>query len=311
MAVDLCEFVKHLRCPDDAAELRASGHEVSCPRCGRHFPVIGDRIVEILPSKVAQLPEAALDSRYGTNYRRAFLESASSTNSAVAWGAPEDVGERWAGVRKRHAGQVMAFLRKMDSSNLDSFCDFSGGSGYCTYEAAKVYKLVFHCDLSVDSLVYASRKAIDLGIRNALFVRADYFAPPFATSVDHAVCLDTLIQGRWHEERLLASVRGALSPGGAAVVDFHNWWHNPLRRLGLLRQNFPKGGSYSASGLKSLLKSSGVDEFELQRFVQEIGTNGRAGRLLKRFIPATRFLVRLPGPEVRPRLEVFTLRVSA
>jgi SAM-dependent methyltransferase len=311
MATDFAEFSKYLRCPDDGAELRVAGASLNCLRCGRSFPRVGDRIIEMLPSEAAQLPAEVVNSRYGTDYRRFFHTPVQPDHDALAWGAAEVVDKRWENARLHHAQQVMAFLRKGDSSNSKTFCDFSGGAGYCTFAAAKEYPIVFHCDLSGGSLVYAGRKAAALGLKNIFFVRADYFAPPFRASVSQVVCLDTLIQGKWHEERLLATVRGALIHGGAAVADFHNWWHNPLRRIGLLPQNFPKEGSYTAAGLESLLASAGINDFQLQPFVQEITTNGRAARLMKRITPATRFLVRFSGAKLQPRRESFTHRATA
>ena len=78
-----------------------------------------------------------------------------------------------------------------------------------------------------------------------IFLRVDYLKLPFSQALDYVICLDTLIRGRDHERGLLASIRDALKPGGHAVLDFHNWWHNPLRRLGLLPQNFGGNTSYN------------------------------------------------------------------
>src|SRR5262249_47574822 len=138
------------------------------------------------------------------------------------------------------------------------FCDLSAGAGHTTFAAAREFRLVFHCDLSVAAVRYASAAAKRTGVNNLVVVRADYFRPPFRDSVQRMTCLDSLIRGPWHELRLLASIRQALAPSGAAVVDFHNWWHNPLRRMGLLPQNFGENRSYTRREVLSLLAQAGI-----------------------------------------------------
>jgi len=306
----MSEFVEHLRCPDDAAGLQEGRDALVCSECGRNYPRIGDRIFEILPSSPAELPAETANTRYAAKYHTFFHEQPDPAKDAIAWGAPDVVGERWERVRRRHVAEVLAFLCKGNPSSAKSFCDFSAGAGYCTFEAAKDHRAVFHCDLAADSLLYGSRKATMLGRDNIIFIRADYFAPPFRGSVDHIVCLDTLIRGEWHEQRLLRSVQNALLPGGTAVVDFHNWWHNPLRRIGLLPENFAENRSYAAAELPGLLAAAGIDDFELQPFIQELSADAWGAHLLKRVIPPTRFLVRLTGGAVQDSAESFARAAS-
>jgi SAM-dependent methyltransferase len=147
----------------------------------------------------------------------------------------------------------------------------------------------------VDNLSYAARKAERLGIRNIHFLRIDYFAPPFRHSLDRVVCCDTLVRGERHEATLLRAIRGALKPEGRAVVDFHYWWHNPLRRLGLLPQNFGSNRSYGRREAEALLSSAGVRKFEYFPFHQEFSPSWRGGRVVRRVIPPTRLVYRIGG----------------
>lgn len=78
-------------------------------------------------------------------------------------------------------------------------------------------------------------------------------------------------------------------------MDFHNWWHNPLRRLGFLPNNFMGNKSYTRKELTSLLSSSGIGEFDTRPFVQEVDPRAAPGKILARFFPATRLMVRLAG----------------
>ena len=79
------------------------------------------------------------------------------------------------------------------------------------------------------------------------------------------------------------------------MVDFHNWWHNPVRRLGLLRQNFGQNRSYTLKEVRDLMAEAGVGKFEVRRFVQEVDTGTVGGRMVGALIPATRFVVRIRG----------------
>jgi SAM-dependent methyltransferase len=132
-----------------------------------------------------------------------------------------------------------------------------------------------------------------MGLENMVIVRADYLRPPFLNSIQQLTCLDSLIRGPWHDVRLLANIRQALVPGGSAVVDFHNWWHNPLRRLGLLRQNFGENRSYTKNEVQQMLKQAGIDEFVVSTFIQEADPHRLSARVLAQLMTATRFMVRL------------------
>jgi len=171
-------------------------------------------------------------------------------------------------------------------------CDISAGAGYYTFSYAHSFRLVFHCDLSVQNLNYSRRKARSLGIQNIFFLRADYFALPFQQSLDRILCTDTLIRGEEHDRMLLSVIARSLKPSGCAVIDLHNWWHNPLRRLGVLPENFFQNRSYSNREARILLKLAGVHRYEVFSFHQEFESGRIEWPLLAQFLPATRFLFR-------------------
>ena len=125
-----------------------------------------------------------------------------------------------------------------------------------------------------------------------LAVRADYFSLPFRDSVDVIVCTDSLIRGLDHEVALLKSIRKALTARGRAVVDFHNWMHNPLRRIGILRDNFQGNRSYLRRRVSRVVGSAGLAVVEEVSYRQEEDQAG-VRRLLARYMPPTRFLMLL------------------
>jgi ubiquinone/menaquinone biosynthesis C-methylase UbiE len=295
MPLDPEEIELLLCCPDDGATMAAQASGFRCQKCHRFYPWLARNILELLPSEPIALPERSELARYREGYRHEFSRPREIRENAKAWGAAEDLSRQCVRLRERQAREVLQFLRGKQNESEWIFCDLSGGAGYCTLNAAAKYRLVFHCDLSFDALAYASAKANASHLENIIFVHADYFQPPFRSSIHHLACLDTLIRGPWHEKRLLQSIQAVLAAGGAAVVDFHNWWHNPLRRLGLLPDNFLGNKSYTRRELRKLLANSGIGQFETMPFVQEVDLLGARGSVFAQFIPPTRLMVKLAG----------------
>jgi SAM-dependent methyltransferase len=293
MPLSLDEITPHLCCPDDRATLLPCFGGLRCARCHRSYSLQSRNILELLPSRPLRFPDGVKLESYQEGYHREFSRPLEIREEAQAWGAPEAVSRKWGQLRARQAREALQFLcgRKHEPELI--YCDLSAGAGYCTFEAAREYRLVFHCDLSADALAYASAKAKANQLENIVFVRADYFQPPFRNNIHRLTCLDTLIRGPWHEARLLGSIQTILANSGVAVVDFHNWWHNPLRRLGFLRDNFSGNKSYTRRELGGLLGSSGIGEFQLQPFIQEVDPGQIPGKIFARFIPPTRLMVRL------------------
>jgi hypothetical protein len=103
--------------------------------------------------------------------------------------------------------------------------------------------------------------------------------------LDRILCFDTVIRGKDHDRLLLKAIAGCLGTGGTAVIDFHNWWHNPLRRLGILKENFSTNKSYSRKSAESLLHEAGILEFESNGF----------GSAFANLIPTTRLIYSFKG----------------
>jgi SAM-dependent methyltransferase len=293
MPPDPTEIARYLACPDEAAPLAQGSSGLRCVRCSRVFPFRKPNLLEILPSKQVALSTSEVPSEYESAYTQAYSGAWESSDDALPFGANETSSPKIMKRREHHTEEVFRLLREAGGDGNGAFCDLSAGAGHTTFVAARYSPLVFHCDLSVAAVRYASAKAARMGLDNMMIVHADYFRPPFQNSIQQLTCLDSLIRGPWHEAQLLASIRQSLAPGGTAVVDFHNWWHNPLRRLGLLRQNFGENRSYSRREVLQLLKQAGFGEFAMSGFIQEADPQRLSARVLRRVLPATRLMVRL------------------
>jgi SAM-dependent methyltransferase len=274
-----------LACPDDAGAIHWSGDFFACGSCCRRFCLLDGPILDLLPSRAA-VPGAAATSPYTDDYRRILEEPSALLPDAVAWGAPESVPNDWA---ERRRAQVHFVAKYVPSGGV--LCDLSAGAGYYTSALAPRFDLVLHCDLSIRSLNYGARRAAAAGLRNMVFLRTDYFRPPFRPVMDVVLCLDSLIRGEAHEIAVLSSLFKCLAPQGIGVVDFHNWWHNPLRRLGLLRQNFRKNRSYKRSEVEHLFRAAGIRSFELFPFSEPV-ILGKLAWLVNWIVPPTRLVYR-------------------
>jgi SAM-dependent methyltransferase len=279
-------LLDHLCCPDDRSKLHFSHNLLVCGRCGREFTVSDRSTFDLIPREPAKLGTIR-NTAYIESYFQLFQQSLLSGKNGVAWGADEKTPRTWAEKRMRQVRYVLPIVL---GNRGKALCDVSAGAGRYTLEYAKHFDLVFHCDLSPESLDYVSRKAEALGLQNVISLRTDYLRLPFYKSLDVVLCFDSLARGEEHEQLLLQSIRSSLAPGGIAVVDFHNWWHNPFRRMGLLKQNYGQNRSYSRREAETLLSDAGIFRYEYLPFVQELSGDDALVSLARKLIPATRLI---------------------
>lgn len=273
-----------LFCPEDSTKLEREADALLCPMCKRHYPIHDGELIELLPR--APTIDPSFSAGYAADYAEEFNRPFQWDKNAMAWGAPEKRTPRWVARRNRQVRWALPLLSRGQTAP-SIFCDLSGGAGYYTLEYAKHFQRIVHCDLSIGSLNYVHFKSKSLGINNIVFLRIDYFRPPFNHNIPLMMCCDTLIRGPAHERMLLQSIRKSLAPDGTALIDFHNWWHNPIRRMKLLKQNFPTHGSYTRSPLENMLREAGL-EAEFFPFFQEFEQRGIAGKISSKILPPTR-----------------------
>jgi SAM-dependent methyltransferase len=281
-----------LLCPDDGQPLRFVRAQLLCSGCGRNFPLHEENLAEILPSRPIQLPSSA-SVEYRSAYLRLFEQQFQKDSTGLAWGAEEVATAGWMRKRRRQVSAVRPLVTEGAEPGTSVLCDIAAGAGHYTLAYAQYFRFVLHCDLSVRNLSYASRKARERNLENIFFLRIDYFRPPFRQSIDRLLCLDTLIRGEAHDSILLKSIAGCLKPAGRAVIDFHNWWHNPLRRLGVLPENFHRNRSYRRSETKKLLRDAAFRDVTVFPFMQEFDPGSRLEKICSLAVPSTRIVYRV------------------
>ena len=283
-----------LTCPDDGQPLRRAGTQLLCNGCERRFPLHGEHFAEILPSGPAG-PPASGNAEYGSAYLKLFEQQFYEDKTCLAWGAEEAATAAWIRKRRRQVLAMEPLVTEGIDRSTSVLCDIAAGAGYYTFAYAPYFHFVLHCDLSVENLNYARRKARERKLENVIFLRIDYFRPPFRRSLDSVLCLDTLIRGEEYDSLLLKSIGTCLKPTGKAFVDFHNWWHNPLRRVGILPENFHSNKSYRRSEAEDLLRTTEFREATAFPFVQEFDPGSRLDKVCARALPPTRIIYRVGG----------------
>jgi len=298
MSEKLRTILDLLSCPDDGRPLRLDREQLVCSGCGRGFPLHED-FAEILPRYPARLPASA-SADYRGAYRALFEQSYQKDDTCVAWGAEEGATPSWIRKRQRQVAAMRPLVTEGIEPAASVLCDIAAGAGHYTFAYAPQFRFVMHCDLSVENLNYARRKARERHLENIFFLRIDYFQPPFRHSLDRVLCLDTLIRGEAHDAMLLKSIADSLQPSGRAVIDFHNWWHNPLRRLGMLPENFHSNKSYRRSETELLLGKTAFRGATVFPFVQEFDPGSRLDRICSKMVPSTRIVYRVGGGPTVP-----------
>jgi len=248
--------------------------------------VHGKNFIELMPESTSFYNRENAD--YQTYYQREFNRRFSWMKDAKAWGRLDLNTASWARKRLRQVRFVRQLLHQ-----TSVVCDISAGAGNYTFDLAERFPLVVHCDLSIANLNDVYRRMRAKHIKNMVLIRCDYFKLPFACSMPQIICLDTLVRGRSHEIKLLSSLLSSISEDGSILADFHNWWHNPLRRMGLLPDNFDT--SYSRKQTEILLKTSGIKTWEYYPFRQEVPPDNNS--FFRKAIPPTRLLYRFKHNE--------------
>lgn len=283
---DKIELIKkHVCCPDCKTSISYEGSHFRCDNCQRQFPFYDNAILEILPKTPSKY---AFDVRSGYHekvYNQLFSSKRQEVDPETSWANPDKVPVKWLKKKNEHVGFIKNIIEK-NIPGREVLCDFTGSSGYYTFELRKLFKWVFHCDLSIESLLFAKKRAEAQHIDNLIFIRADYTKPPFNSTLDLIICGDTLIYSPYHEGLLLNGMQQSLKEDGQAIFDFHNWWHNPLKQIGIMKTEFGFCYSYSKKETDGFVNRY-FSSFKYWPYYQEFST-GRPGPLVPGFFPSTR-----------------------
>ena len=288
----LTSILATLRCPDDGTPLDVRLDHALCHACGRRYSRPSEGVLELV-SKEAHATLRDVSGEFWDSYVSTRRQQLQLDSSELPWGAESSVPPAWLRLRCLYTERVVSLASRALPERDAVVADISAGPGYVSFALARRGIPTIHADLSAESVSFAASSFRNDGDPvPMLVVRADYFSLPFRDSVDVIVCTDSLIRGLDHEIALLKSIRQALNARGRAVVDFHNWMHNPLRRIGVLQDNFKGNRSYLRRRVSRVVRDAGLAVVEEVSYRQEEDQAG-VRRLLARYVPPTRFLMLL------------------
>jgi SAM-dependent methyltransferase len=277
------QIVHYFRCPDDGGRLHPGRDWLRCEVCGREFPRLGDRVFEL-----KTLAPKPVNSSAQAGYEAFHAAELTLHGQPPGWG---DFGDANPGKRefvRRERAAIAALLGDRAEGVL---VDVSGGVGNYSSFLADRARTVIHCELHVPSFAQASRDHAQL--QNMFFARSEYLALPLAdSSVDGAICTDTLIRGVEHERALLAEIRRVLKPDGRAVVDFQ---HHRFKRI---QKRSPLAKCYELNDFLPLVAESGLVVERVQgigfvptRAVPREWAYGLLDKLSQLFVSPSRYLL--------------------
>ena len=230
-----------LACPNDGNSLSQSSDSLLCSSCGQKFKILTENILELLPQK--QFTPTIHDETT-KSYDKYYTELKEMGHSS-------DPDKRLWGLKSKSL--PAGFVRKLRDSITSAIgqeivCDVGAGSGDYSLVLAKKSRLVFHCDLDLEAIIAASQEAKRLNLNNIVFVRCNYFSLPFADGcLPSITCIDVLLRGEEHDNKLLDQISIKLRHNGIAVLDFHS------KERASVNKNLDLGGCYSNAEIKSLL----------------------------------------------------------
>jgi SAM-dependent methyltransferase len=261
-----------------------------CQECGQRYARPSPEVVEI----VSRRPHERLrgvSAEFWEGYTTARAAPLALTPSSSPWGASATAPPEWVRLRHLYSDRVVSLVLSLLDGRRSVVVDISAGAGYVSLELASKGVPTIHADLDPSSIAYAHNWVTATGsVHPLLAVRSDYFAVPLRRSADFIIATDTLIRGVAHELAVLRAIREGLAPDGLAVVDFHNWFHNPLRRMGLMPNNLQGNRSYARGEVRRLVEAAGLEIVAEHCYRQEEDQPGLR-HAIAGLVPATRFLL--------------------
>ncbi|HEX7017935.1 MAG TPA: class I SAM-dependent methyltransferase [Patescibacteria group bacterium] len=214
----------YFNCPDCHNQLNSKRQIVVCSNCKRKI-YFEENFVDLLPLKPLPIT-CPFSTKAYAYYCQQFLIPANSQ-----WSQPTAFNA------ETHSSAYRAFidaeyqlLRQLLPDNRQVAVDISGGAGTYSRSLTTDFNLVFHCDISIESLRYAQKKANKMKIHNCVFIRADYLRLPFKPKVlDFCLSTDSFIYyGPKWDIFTLRQLKAALSTNGKIFFDVHyRKWYYP------------------------------------------------------------------------------------
>jgi ubiquinone/menaquinone biosynthesis C-methylase UbiE len=203
-----------LACPNDKNDLEFHSKFLKCTKCQRKFNILDDNIIDFVSDEQINIETSVTDQDYSKYYDDLRNLGHSSETSKRFWGLKSH--KLMKGFIDKRCIQFQNLIKN------SVVCDIGAAIGDYSLEFAKNSELVFHCDLDLESILHVSKLAKKRKLDNIFFIRCDYFYLPFKNnSLPSITCIDILMRGPEHDDRLLPILKNCLESDGLLILDFH------------------------------------------------------------------------------------------
>lgn len=232
--------ISYLACPNDKGTLSIQNDRLVCNSCKTHFQILNENTIELIPKE-------SFEPKIQNETTKSYSEYYSDLKTL---GHSRDSKKRLWGVKTQTVPEgFVQNLRNIISQIVGNkiVCDVGAGSGDYSLILARKSQLVFHCDLDIEAIMSAREEAKKLNLDNILFIRSNYFTLPFKdNSLPCITCIDILLRGQEHDNKLLTEIFSKITNEGIVLFDFHS------KERVQINKNLDLDGCYSKDEIKTL-----------------------------------------------------------
>jgi len=218
----ISDIVELLFCPDDKSQIIFHDNELTCTKCERKFS-IDENIIDMRPKSKINFKSDEDRINYSNYYESLFSS-----------GDPGKLGTFAVSSTSIPEGFVTETLNHLEKNFTlnDIVCDVGAATGDYSIFLAKKCKLMIHCDLDMNGLLIAKKKAIHEKVENILFFRCDYLQIPFRNGkIDLAYSIDVVERGLVHDKKILKEMSRIIKSKGTLIFDYHTKERTKLTRI--------------------------------------------------------------------------------
>lgn len=214
------KYLSYLVCPNDGNKLSFQEDSLSCNLCSTKFSFLNENTVELVSKNSLDIKTSDTKSSYSKYYSDLRNIGHPESERMRLWGLESKSG---------FVSSMINQIKKFTQNKIVS--DIGAGVGNYSISMAENAEFVFHCDLDLESINAARKRAHENNIKNILFIRCDYLSLPFKkNSLPCVTCIDVLERGREHDSLLLCQLSNSTMNDGILITDYHSKERTKLNR---------------------------------------------------------------------------------
>ena len=203
-----------IACPFDKSNLEYHEEFFECIFCHKKF-LIQNNLIDFSIKEKINLDDKGSNSIWYQEYYDTLIGKSSTKEKFLSFGTvSNDISVGFVNETTKH------LLKYSDPSKI--VCDIGAGTGDYSLSMAKMSKFLFHCDLDINGIKIAQKKAKLQNIDNVYFLRCDYFKLPFKDhALDLTYAIDVVERGKDHDSKLIHQLSRITHIDGLVIFDCH------------------------------------------------------------------------------------------